>query len=314
MKMRQESTSNPNLRALEPYGFFYTSDGMRIRCGRWRASSVPCRGSVLILTGRAEFMEKYQETIQELNGRGFDVFSFDWRGQGLSGRMLDDPQKGYVDSYEQYLADLDHILQALFYPEARKPLMILAHSMGAHIALRFLDRPAAGFDKAVLLAPMIDIATEPAPRKFSCWLSRFMVQQGFGSVNILGSNHYNPFRKSFARNRFTSDAVRFSRTMEHIRQNPQLAVGSVTYRWLAATFDSIDLLQGAEFGSGLQIPILLVLAGNDQVVSNRAIERLSKKLPMHLIKRIKTARHEILQENDMLRTEFWRAFDEFVQV
>lgn len=312
--MKRESTIIAAIPTIDAYGFLFTADGMRLRYGRWATPAIPCLGSVLVLTGRAEFMEKYLETIQELNSRGFDVFSFDWRGQGLSGRMLDDAQKGYVGSYDQYLTDLDFVLKDMVAPEAREPLMILAHSMGAHIALRYLDRTVEGIAKAVLLAPMVDILTAPAPQRFSRWLCRFMVRKGFGSAIFPGSDHHNPFKRSFARNRFTSDAARFSRTQQHIRQNPHLDAGGVTYNWLAATFDSIDMLQDAEFGKQLQTPILLVMAGNDQVVCNKATERLSIKLPVHRMKCIKKARHEILQENDSLRTEFWRAFDQFMQV
>ncbi len=40
-------------------GFLKTEDGTEIRYAHWRATSRKKRGSVLLLQGRAEFIEKY---------------------------------------------------------------------------------------------------------------------------------------------------------------------------------------------------------------------------------------------------------------
>jgi hypothetical protein len=58
-----------------------------------------------LLPGRAEFIEKYFEVVRELKNRGFAVVTFDWRWQGLSGRVLADRQKGYVENFRQYDTD-----------------------------------------------------------------------------------------------------------------------------------------------------------------------------------------------------------------
>ena len=43
----------------------------------------------------------------ELNLRGLDVYTMDWRGQGLSDRHLENPQKGHIETLEEYLSDLN---------------------------------------------------------------------------------------------------------------------------------------------------------------------------------------------------------------
>ena len=72
--------------ATSPFGFYKAADNLSIRHGRWRTDRAQKSGTVILLTGRREFMEKYADIIAELNQRGFDVYSLDWRGQGLSGR------------------------------------------------------------------------------------------------------------------------------------------------------------------------------------------------------------------------------------
>ena len=111
-------------------------DGFPLRTAVWSAPPGAARGSVLLLQGRAEFIEKYGETVGDLRARGFAVYALDWRGQGRSGRVLKDPRKGHVVSYDDYLHDLDLFLERLVLPEAPRPIVVLAHSMGGHIVLR----------------------------------------------------------------------------------------------------------------------------------------------------------------------------------
>ena len=59
-------------------------------------------------------------------------------------------------------------------------------------------------------------------------------------------------------------------------------------------------------------PVLMLAAGDDTVVSSAAIEEFAARLPEGSCRVIKGARHEILQETDRHRAEFWAAFDAFV--
>jgi lysophospholipase len=59
-----------------------TSDRIVLRVARWHPEG-QARGTVVLAQGRAEFIEKYFETVAELLARGFAVVTFDWRGQGL---------------------------------------------------------------------------------------------------------------------------------------------------------------------------------------------------------------------------------------
>ena len=63
-------------------GIVRTSDGLGLRYMRW-AGRPQGPGTIVIATGRSEFIEKYFEVIGELLQRGFCIVVFDWRGQGL---------------------------------------------------------------------------------------------------------------------------------------------------------------------------------------------------------------------------------------
>ncbi len=61
------------------------------------------------------------------------------------------------------------------------------------------------------------------------------------------------------------------------------------------------------------MPVLMLAAGDDQIVSNKAIEaaRVAAAGPARSSCCV-AARHEIMQERDAIREQFWAAFDAFV--
>jgi lysophospholipase len=69
------------------------------------------RGSVIIAPGRTEFIEKYFEVAREVQQRGFAVFCNDWRGQGLSGRVVENGLKGHFVSFEDPVNELSTALR-----------------------------------------------------------------------------------------------------------------------------------------------------------------------------------------------------------
>ena len=70
-----------------PNSFYVkTYDNKKIRIALWNLESN--KGTILLQSGRTEFIEKYYEVIQEFINREFCVVAMDWRGQGLSDRAL----------------------------------------------------------------------------------------------------------------------------------------------------------------------------------------------------------------------------------
>ncbi len=286
-------------------------DGHAIRFGIWPCPKGKTLGSVILLNGRSEFMEKYAETIGELNQRGFAVFSFDWRGQGLSTRMLANKHKGFIQSYNIYINDLELFFTRIVQPEATPPFILLAHSMGGHIALRFIHNHPEVQGRAILVSPMIDLFTSSLSRRFVRFITGIAIRTGAADSYVIGSGDYRPDRHRFKGNRLTSDPVRFMNGKKAIENNSDLALGGVTYGWLSATFESIDILTGPGYVAGIHMPILLVSAGSDKVVSIKAQRQICRSMKDCRFIEIPGARHEILMETDAIRSIFWDAFDRF---
>ena len=297
----------------ELFGYFQTQDNLSIRYARFSPYPSLPACTVVLLGGRAEFIEKHEETIKELNARQLLVYTFDWRGQGLSSRMLVNPHKGHVASFKSYLDDLQQFLKNIVLPEAPLPVIILAHSMGGHMALRHLSTTPTDISGAVLVSPMIDICTKPMPYPLVRWLVKIAIRANQSENYIIGAGNYNPAEKQFKNNPLTTDRERFMDEHRKISKNPLLALGGTTYGWLSAAFESIDTILSNRNWDQMNIPVLMVGGQKDRVISVPAIRRMCQYLPDCRCVIIEEARHEILKETDFIRRQFWDEFDRFIQ-
>jgi lysophospholipase len=291
-------------------GTLQTPDGVSLRYARWLPP--PSRkGTVCVFQGRAEFIEKYFETVRDLRARGFAVATLDWRGQGLSDRPLVDRQKGYVRDFYQYGIDLDTFMDQVVLPDCPPPIYAIGHSMGGAILLRACHDGRRWFDRIVLSAPMIDL-----PKKSQSMFARpalkLMKLLGRRSAYIPGADDQPIARQKFLGNVLTSDPVRFARNVAILEAEPALGLGGPTVGWADAALRAMKKFASPSYPAALRQPILIVAAGHDQVVSTSAIENFAGNLlaGAHLI--LAGAKHEILQEQDQYRGQFWAAFDAFV--
>ena len=291
-------------------GSIKTPDGVNLRFARWEPP--PGRkGTVVILQGRAEFIEKYIETARDLRARGFAVAAFDWRGQGLSDRALGDRHKGYVRSFAEYATDLDAVMAQVVLPDCPPPIYGLAHSMGAAIAIRALHDGTRSFERVVLSAPMIALP-HGALTRVAGPLARVMRLLGSGSAYVPAGDQSHSGRQDFLGNVLTSDPVRFARNAAVLEQAPEIGLGSPTVAWADAAMRVMNEFAQPGYPGGIRQPILMVAAGRDAIVSTPAIENFGMNLlaGRHLI--LAGSQHEILQEQDQYRNQFWAAFDAFV--
>lgn len=291
-------------------GAIKTPDDVTLRYARW-APPPGRKGTVCVFPGRGEFIEKYFETVRDLRSRGFAVAALDWRGQGLSDRGLGDRRKGYVRDFYQYGVDLDAFMEQIVLPDCPPPIYALAHSMAGAIILRACYDGRRWFDRVVLSAPLIGLPKSGLVR-YARPMLMMMRLMGRGTAYIPGGRPNPPGREDFIGNVLTSDPVRFARAVAVLEAEPRLALGGPTVNWVSALLRATAKFEDPSYAGSIRQPILMVAAGHDQVVSTSAIETFADNLlaGSHLI--LPGARHEILQEQDQYRKQFWAAFDAFV--
>jgi lysophospholipase len=297
-------------------GAFKGYDGAKLRFARWDATRMPRRGTICLFGGRTEFIEKYFEVIADLRRRGFAVATMDWRGQGGSQRMLANPRKGHVRGFWEYDRDLIRFMKDIVLPDCPPPFIGLAHSMGGSVLLRCATMPGLWFERIVLSAPMIAIHDSIlGPRPFSARLyAEVGCAIGMGSAYALGGSDELETSKPFEGNTLTSDHERWLRTKAVLDLAPQLGLGAPTIAWLRAALRASRQLADPDYPARINVPLLLFAAGNDMVVSTRAIEDFAVRAKVASCILMPGSRHEILQETDSVRTRFWAAFDAYLGV
>lgn len=291
-------------------GAMRASDGVTLRFARWVPERSPA-GTLVIASGRSEFIEKYFETISEALSRGLAVVAFDWRGQGLSDRELSNPHKGHIDDFSLYERDLDALVEQVLEPHCPGPWFALAHSMGAAI---LLDQARAGrspFARMVMTAPMIELASGRAPPAARV-LAVLLDSVGLGGAFVPGGRGRSLIARPFEGNWLTSDPARYARIQDIIAAEPRLAIGDPTIAWVHAAFRLMAKFRDAEYARRVSVPTLIVSGGADQIVDPASIERFASRLKAGRIIPIATARHEIVLESDPIRALFWSAFDAFI--
>jgi len=291
-------------------GTIKTPDGAELRFARWQPPANR-KGTVCVFAGRGESIEKYFETVRDLQERGFAVAMIDWRGQGHSSRQLRDPRKGYVHSFADFEVDVEAFINQIVLPDCPPPYFALAHSMGGAVMLRVAHAGKRYFDRMVLSAPMIDLPN-PSMSLPVRVLIRALRWAGMGGNFVPGGNAVLTGTQNFINNPLTTDVVRYARNAAIYDEDPTLGIASPTVAWADAAFRTMIEFRGTDYPVRIRQPILMLAASNDTVVSTPAIEEFAYHLRggSHLV--IAGAKHEILQEQDRFRAQFWAAFDAFV--
>lgn len=289
--------------------WFAGAGGLRLRAALFPAPGA-ARGSVVLSGGRTEPIEKYFEVADELNARGFTVVCHDWRGQGLSQRLLAERLKGHAVGYADVLQDYGDLL-ATFETRLPKPWIAIGHSMGGALTALALATGERRFAAAVLTAPMFGILTPPLPRPLVGLLARALSRIGLGGGIVPGASLDAP-PAPFAANGLTHDPRRYARNVEQVTLHPELALGPPTWGWLDFAFAAIRELRQGEGAARVTIPVVVIAAGDDNLVDNRDLRLVTGRFPKGQYVEIAGAHHEILMETDPLRAVFWREFDALV--
>jgi len=291
-------------------GRLETRDGLALRYALAPGPSLS-KGTVCILQGRGEFIERYFETVRDLRSRGYTVATLDWRGQGGSARLLRQSWRGHVRSFRHYDIDLETFMREIVLPDCPPPFYAIGHSTGGHILLRALRRHR-WFSGAVLSSPFLGLGPAPLPPWLLRLIAPFFTMTGLGWIAVPGRGRQALVPASFEGNVLTSDRRRFALSARVLETEPALGLGAPTIAWLSAALSSMRELHRLKGERPLTAPVLIVAAGADRVVSTEASRLFARQVPGVAAVVIDHARHELLQERDEFRVQFWAAFDAFI--
>ena len=134
-----------------------TDDGTQLHTQYW-APDAPAEATLLLVHGYAEHCNRYGDVARAFVGQNVQVHAYDQRGYGRSGGP-----RAYVDTFDTYLDDLDHVLHAVRAQAPNRPLFLFGHSMGGLVTLKYVLDRAPSLRGLLLSAPALEINPDLAP-------------------------------------------------------------------------------------------------------------------------------------------------------
>tara|TARA_R110002126_G_scaffold13118_1_gene55921 strand:- start:157742 stop:158767 length:1026 start_codon:yes stop_codon:yes gene_type:complete len=273
---------------------------------------------IVCLPGLGEFAEKYYELARDMVKLNLAFWVIDWPMQGKSSRGLRNKNKLHSTNFYDCVEALDRLCMDYIKPSSvhpdkgRIPMIMLGHSMGANIGLRYLLTKPESFICASFTAPLLGIK---ASQFLPAWLERGVatIFSCFSQNYAWGGSDWNDQHRSNVGNDIhSSDVDRDSIHRAWLIADPELRTSAPTFGWVKAAIDSYNIINKKGNLAQLELPIQCFIAGNEQLVSNSAIRRALKMMPNATTHEIAGARHEILMESDKYRDQFLTLFDKFI--
>ncbi len=293
--------------------FFPVNEEDNLRIAFWNLEST--KGTIILQSGRTEFIEKYYEVISEFIQRGYAVAMMDWRGQGLSSRISRNKRIGHIDRFETYDNDLIKVMNKYFISKCPKPHIGFGHSMGGCLLTSYFISSENLFDKCILCAPMLSVRANALSRR---------IVNTLGLLEIVGLGSFPMRRPSwdkengwleepFEENALTTDKMRFNRTYELLSRYPELGIKGMTVGWLKHAIKRTNKFKILDWSQLIKKPLLLLDATDDKLVNSKSNKELLGQSSLTTIASI-DAQHEIMMENDEIRREAWKAIDSFLDL
>lgn len=251
--------------------FWTAADGARLALRRAKPAG-RSRGALVLLHGFGDHGGRYADVAAWFVERGLGVYALDQRGHGRS-----PGKRGHVSRFAQFLSDVA-ALRKLVALEAGGPQVLLGHSFGGTVALRYLETEPEGLAGAIVSSPFLEVAMAvPAWKR---WMARALE----GVLPAL--------------------PVATGLDLAHLSTDPavgQAARSDPLYHRVMTprAYREVLAAQAAVVAEGRHIraPLLLLLAGDDRIVSRPASEAFARSLTGDVtVKVYEGFYHEIFNE------------------
>jgi len=255
-------------------------DGTRL----WFERDVPggARAHIVLVHGYGDHLGRYRAFRDAMLAENLAVHAYDTRGHGRSGG-----RRGGVGTFSEYTDELGVFVASVHAQSGGRPLFVVAHSHGGLITLAWLGGQGAdvarrfGLHGLVLSAPYLGLALTPPAWKTA------------PAVLLSRLAPWLPIPTGLASSDLSRDSA-----WQRSTDEDSLYGRKATPRWFTEhTRVQREVLAS---GAGLQIPVLLMLPGEDRVASAAVSRRWFETLttPDRRLREWPSMRHEIFNEID----------------
>ena len=241
------------------------------------------KGSVFLLHGFFDHTGIMKNLIRHCLDLQYAVAVYDLPGHGFSsGEGL------LINDFSEYVSVLKDFLKICMY-DLPRPFHLIGHSTGGAIAFEYMNSTQdLMFKKVILLAPLIH---------FTSW-----------KITKVGYSFAKPFVKSLPRKfRNNSSDTTF---LKKYRNDP-LRTKRFPLKWLNAVYKWDKRIKGYK---PVAKHVLVIQGTGDKVVDWKYnIEFLEKKLSKMEVKWIQNAKHQLLNENESVKSEVLEIITEYLE-
>lgn len=268
-------------------GTFKSFDGLNIFYRNYLVENPV--GSIVIVHGFTEYCKKYTELVWYFTNRGYNVFTYDHRGHGLSERQVEGLVLAHVNSFEDYVKDLERFIEDIVVPCAGKEnINIFSHSMGGSVTTLYLMRCGDKISRALLSSPMVYPFTSDCPitvlklmlkqhARKNGWDARFKYASDF--------NPDHPFDKSH-----DTSYPRFRHNLDVRLSDERYQTSASTNRWMYEAVTVGKKMLRIKDLKKIKAKVLVISSGEDTVVRPKPQKTLADRLGCGFMK-IEGAKH-----------------------
>jgi lysophospholipase len=221
----------------------------------YREWNCPSPKTVVILVhGLGGYSGRFFEFGPYLAKHGMQVYAIELKGFGESPSV-----KGHIDNFRTYTDELKSLVGTAKKLHPGKKIFMFGESMGGLITLDFLIHHQNMIDGAILMSPAVK---DKLPMPF------------LKKLEVLRAAIFDPmafFPAGFSAETFTRDKVMAKRI-----NNDPLEVRLFTAKFFLSILKAMMFVN--IWPRAIKLPVLLLLAGNDSMISAEAAETYFKKI------------------------------------
>ncbi len=211
--------------------------------------------AVILLHGLGGHSDRFQECGRHWSRQGISIYAPDLPGFGQS-----PGPKGHLDSFEPMFDLIETMVARVMAENSRRPVFIVAESMGAAIAIDWVSRRPALLSGLLLLAPALkDRLQVPLWKKLDALVHVLIRRRKYYDVPFLPHH-------------FTRDTA-----LIKILESDPLEVRRVTAQFYFAWLPVMTRALAA--APALKLPVAVLLPGEDSMIDSEATKAWFLELP-----------------------------------
>jgi len=272
----------------EEKGWFESGDGTRLLWRRRQPDGDP-RANLLFVHGLAEHSGRYLHVLERFSAAGYDCWAFDYRCHGESPGL-----RVHVDRFDEFVGDVAAAHRMVRDRAPRGPLVLVGHSQGGLLVLRYVVTHPEGTDGIIISSPFLGMHPDSKPPA--------ALQMVANIVSTFSS------KLMFSKVADPSFLSRTPGVAEAYVADP-LVSSTVSARWFTEIMRAqLDIRERA---ANLAVPALIMQSGDDRLVDPAVTRAWAAATPAGLVEYVEWPGlyHEMFnepeQEQVFERMEDW---------